>query len=72
MTYKMIAQRHGETVESERNSRLIAFAKAKVWAGEGWDVVVIDNEGQTIAPQDFDKVMWPATVASRVAQKQDA
>lgn len=68
----MIAQRQGETVESERNSRLIAFAKAKVWAGEGWDVIVIDNDGQTIAPQDFDKVMWPAVGASLVALKQDA
>lgn len=68
----MIAQRQGETVESERNSRLIAFAKAKVWAGEGWDVIVIDNDGQTISPQDFDKVMWPAVGASLVALKQDA
>jgi hypothetical protein len=28
----------------KRNSSLIAIAKARVWASEGWDVTIVVNE----------------------------
>jgi hypothetical protein len=44
MAYKIVAQKDDTTVRSERNSLLIAAAKARIWAEEGWDVSVTDGE----------------------------
>lgn len=41
-------------MESERGSSLIAVAKAKVWASEGWRVVITDPQGREFAPAQFD------------------
>jgi hypothetical protein len=49
--------RENETVKCERSSVLIAIAKARVWASEGWQVVVTDGEGNTLEPADFDKLL---------------
>lgn len=57
MPYKIVAEKDEHTVRSERNSLLIAIAKARVWASEGWNVVVTDNDGKTLDPADFDKLM---------------
>jgi hypothetical protein len=41
----IVAQRDNETVTIKRNSSLVAIAKARVWASEGWNVtVVVDDE----------------------------
>ena len=48
MTYKIVAQKDDTIVRSERNSLLIAAAKARVWAEEGWDVSVTDSEGKKL------------------------
>ena len=53
MAYKMIAERENEKVNIERESRLWIVAKARVWASEGWNVVVTDNEGKSYGPADF-------------------
>jgi hypothetical protein len=45
VAYKIVAERENETVRSERTSLLVAVAKARVWADEGWHVVVTDAEG---------------------------
>jgi len=34
---EIVAKRDSETVTMQRNSSLIAIAKARVWASEGWD-----------------------------------
>ena len=39
----------------ERSSVLIAIAKARVWASEGWQVVVTDSEGKTLS--------WPNSIS---------
>jgi hypothetical protein len=39
-----------------RQSLLIAAAKARVWASEGWEVVVTDGEEKTLDPADFEKL----------------
>ncbi len=47
MAYEIIAERETETVRMLRNSSLMALAKAKVWADEGWTVTVIVDDGET-------------------------
>ena len=55
MAYKMIAERGNETIRIERVSSLIIAADAKVWASEGWRVVIVDGHGKTYAPDEFEK-----------------
>ena len=59
MGYKIVARRGDEILRSERESLLIAAAKARVWANVGWQVVVTDGEGHTLDPADFDKLFAP-------------
>ena len=45
MAFEIVAERQSETVRIKRNSSLIAMAKARVWASEGWNVtIVVDDE----------------------------
>lgn len=48
MAYKIVARKDDTTVRSERNSLLIAAAKARIWAQEGWEVSVTDGEGNKL------------------------
>ena len=41
MAYRIVAERENETVRMDRMSSLMAVAKARVWASEGWDVTII-------------------------------
>jgi hypothetical protein len=51
--YRIVAARDDETVAWERNSRLIAVAKARVFASEGWQVVVTNGE-EKLDPAEFE------------------
>lgn len=53
----MIAERENETYRFERESRLLIAAKARVWASEGWRVVITDQDGKTYAPDEFDRLL---------------
>jgi len=55
----MTAERDNEKVNVERESRLLIVAKARVWASEGWSVVVTDGEGKSYGPAEFDQ-LWAA------------
>jgi hypothetical protein len=45
MAFVIVAERDTETVRMKRDSSLIAIAKARVWASEGWNVTVaVDGE----------------------------
>jgi hypothetical protein len=44
-------------VRSERVSELIAIAKARVWASEGWLVVISDGNGKSFEPAEFDDLL---------------
>jgi hypothetical protein len=45
MAFEIVAERDSETVRIVRSSSLIAMAKARVWASEGWNVtIVVDDE----------------------------
>ena len=57
LAYQIVAVRENETVRCERISVLIAIAKARVWTSEGWQVVVTDEEGRTLEPAEFDKLL---------------
>ena len=59
MAYKIVATRGDEVLRSERESLLIAAAKARVWARVGWDVVVTDPDGNTLDPAEFEKLFAP-------------
>jgi hypothetical protein len=56
MAYKIVAQKDEVTVRSERNSLLIAAAKARIWAEEGWDVSVTDGEGKKLERAELDRL----------------
>ena len=56
MAYKMIAERDNETIRIERKSSLVIVAKARVWASEGWKVVITDADGKSYAPAEFDRL----------------
>jgi hypothetical protein len=57
MTYRIVAERENEIVRMDRTSSLIAIAKARVWASEGWDVTIIVGEEHEIAPADVQKLL---------------
>jgi hypothetical protein len=54
LDYLMIAERDNEKVQSRRTGVLMAVAKARVWASEGWQVVVTDGNGRTFTPAEFE------------------
>ncbi len=57
LTYKMVAERDNETVKVERESSFVIVAKARIWASEGWEVVVTDADGKSYAPSEFDNLL---------------
>ncbi|RED38457.1 hypothetical protein BJ123_104211 [Rhodopseudomonas thermotolerans] len=38
----------------QRDSALIALAKARIWESEGWEVVVADDGGRSLGPAQLD------------------
>jgi hypothetical protein len=44
MTFEFVAERDSETVRMKHNSSLIAVAKARVWASEGWSVTIVMDD----------------------------
>jgi hypothetical protein len=57
LAYKMIAERDNETVTIERTSTLVIVAKARIWASEGWQVVITDAEGKSYQVAEFDQLL---------------
>jgi hypothetical protein len=57
LAYKMIAERDNETVKVEKKSSLIIVAMARIWASEGWQVVITDADGKSYAPDEFDQLL---------------
>lgn len=51
MAYRIVAERRDETVRMDRSSMLVAVAKARVWASEGWRVtIIVSDQEQELAP----------------------
>lgn len=57
MTYKLVMEKDEVTIRLERNSLLIAAAKARVWSQEGWRVVVTDAAGKVLDHSEFDRLL---------------
>jgi protein-L-isoaspartate O-methyltransferase len=57
MPYKIVAERDGKTVRTDRISLLVAAARARVWSSEGWNVVVTDGDGTQLDPAKFDQLL---------------
>jgi hypothetical protein len=55
--YKIVAEKDGKTVTTERASLLIAAARARIWLSEGWSVDVTDGNGTTLDPTRFDQLL---------------
>jgi hypothetical protein len=54
MAFEIIAEKESETVRMQRNSSLMAVAKARIWADEGWTVtVVVADEEASIVNDDL-------------------
>lgn len=53
MAYRIVAERSNETVRMDRSSMLVAVAKARVWASEGWKVTIIVGDENEAAPSDL-------------------
>ena len=52
MAYNIVAERDNETVRMRRTSSIIAIANARVFASEGWDVTIIDDDESPLVPAD--------------------
>ena len=57
MAYRIVAERDNETVRMDRMSSLLAVAKARVWASEGWDVTIIVRDEDEQAPAQTDRLL---------------
>lgn len=57
MAYSIVAERENETVRMDRMSSLMALAKARVWASEGWDVTIIVRDEDERAPAETDGLL---------------
>jgi hypothetical protein len=57
MAYRIVAERENETVRMDRMSSLMALAKARVWASEGWDVTIIVGDQEIAVPVEQDLLL---------------
>jgi hypothetical protein len=53
LRFAIVVKKDRQTVRMGRNSFLIALAKARVWASEGWDVTIVDNENAAAVIEHF-------------------
>ncbi|HEX2652299.1 MAG TPA: hypothetical protein VHN11_01440 [Xanthobacteraceae bacterium] len=58
MAYRIVAERSNETVRMDRSSMLMAVAKARVWASEGWKVTIIVADENETAPADMRRLAF--------------
>jgi hypothetical protein len=60
MAFDIVAERDSETVTMRRNSSLIAIAKARVWASEGWNVtIVVRDEAPPESAEEYPLSLSP-------------
>ena len=57
MAYRIVAERDNETVRMDRMSSLMALAKARVWASEGWDVTIIVRDEDELSLAQADRLL---------------
>ena len=57
MAYRIVAERGNETVRMDRSSSLMAVAKARGWASEGWEVTIIVQDQEVVPPTEPNRRM---------------
>jgi hypothetical protein len=70
LAYTMVAERDNQKVTKERTSALILLANARVWASEGWQVVITDADGKQLDSAGFEQ--WLAPVEASPLQPVNA
>lgn len=63
MAFHIVAKRDGETVTMQRDSSLIAIAKARVWASEGWNVTIVVRD--EASPEPAEESLFSPLVTDR-------
>jgi hypothetical protein len=70
MAFEIVAERDSETVRMKRNSSLIAIAKARVWASEGWNVtIVVMDEDAAVTVEECGQSLVPAPSRQAVGNR---
>ena len=59
MAFEIVAKRDSATVTMQRNSSLIAIAKARVWASEGWNVTIVVRDEYPAAAEEYPLSLSP-------------
>jgi hypothetical protein len=59
LAYTMVAERDNQRVTKQRTSALILLANARVWASEGWQVVITDADGKALDSAGFENWLGP-------------
>ena len=54
MAYTMIAERDSQKIRKQRESALIVLANAQVMEAEGWQVVITDEDGNSLPLAEFE------------------
>ncbi|WP_316164724.1 MULTISPECIES: hypothetical protein [unclassified Bradyrhizobium] len=54
MAYTMVAEREQQTIRKQRESALIVLANAQVMEAEGWQVVITDEDGNSMPLAEFE------------------
>jgi hypothetical protein len=57
MTFTIRASKNGETIETVRIGPTAAVAKARGLFKTGWLVWIVDSDGSTYAPSEFDQLL---------------
>ena len=57
MLYTVSAVKEGKIDESKKSSPRTAVAKAHLLLTEGWSVHIVDEQGLTFAPTEFDRLL---------------
>lgn len=56
MAFQIVAEKESEIVTMKRDSSLMAIAKARVWASEGWNVtIVVSDEDAPVLSGEYPK-----------------
>ena len=50
MAYQIVAERADLIVRMKQHSLLFTLAKARIFASEGWSIVVTDSDGEVLYP----------------------
>lgn len=54
MAYTMVAEREQQKIRKQRESALIVLANAQVMEAEGWQVVITDEDGNSLPLAEFE------------------